>query len=312
VRVFLAGASGVVGKPLVPALLAGGDEVTAMTRSEQSAAELRNAGAEAVVVDVFDREGVERAMRAAKPEVVISHLTKLPQNLNPRNMKHAYDENNKVRGSGTANMLAGARAAGARRILVQNVCFLYEPEGDLVKDETAPLYKTAPDFVLDTIAVHEEMEASVTGADDVEGLVLRFGYWYGPGTSFAPGGYTAELVRKRWFPVVGDGAGCFSFCHVEDAAGATIAAMSSGAPGVYNVCDDEPAALRDWLPVYAEALGAKPPRHVPLLPARVAAGSFGATMMTKLRGASNAKAKRELGWAPRYPSWRQGFVEALG
>jgi nucleoside-diphosphate-sugar epimerase len=311
-RVFLAGGSGVIGRPLVPELLAAGHEVTAMTRSEQSAERIRGGGAEAVVVDVFDREGVERAMLAAKPEVAISHLTKLPANLNPRNMKNAYAENNKVRGEGTANMLAGARAAGARRILVQNVCFLYEPEGDPVKDETAPLYKTAPDFVLGTIAVHEEMEASVTGADDIEGLVLRFGYWYGPGTTFAPGGYTAELVRKRWFPVVGDGAGRFSFCHVEDAAGATIAAMGSGAPGVYNVCDDEPAALRDWLPVYAEALGAKPPRHVPLLPARVAAGSFGATMMTKLRGASNAKAKRELGWQPRYPSWRQGFAEALG
>ena len=152
----------------------------------------------------------------------------------------------------------------------------------------------------------------MTEADDIEGLVLRFGYWYGPGTSFASDGYTAKLVRRRMFPIVGDGEGVFSFCHVEDAVTATIAAMSSGAPGVYNVCDDEPAPLHTWLPVYAEALGAKPPFRAPLLPAKLAAGSFSATMMTKLRGASNAKAKRELGWQPRYPSWRQGFAQALG
>jgi nucleoside-diphosphate-sugar epimerase len=311
-RVFLAGASGVVGRPLVPALLEAGHDVTAMTRSQESADRLRGAGAEGVVVDVFDREGVERAVVAARPEVVVSHLTKLPENLNPRNMKRAYEKNNRVRGEGNANLLTAARAAGVRRMLVQNVCFLYEPEGDMVKDETAPLYRSAPDFVLRTIAVHERMEESVVEADDIEGLVLRFGYWYGPATTFAPGGYTAELVRKRWFPIVGDGAGVFSFCHVHDAVGASIAAMGVGAPGVYNVCDDEPAPLREWLPEYAKALGAKPPRHVPLLPARVAAGSFGATMMTKLRGASNAKAKRELAWQPKYASWRQGFAEALG
>jgi 2-alkyl-3-oxoalkanoate reductase len=311
-RVFLAGASGVVGRPLVPALLAVGHEVVAMTRSEESAERLRGAGAEAAVVDVFDRQGVEGAVVAAQPEVVVSHLTKLREDLNPRNMKRAYADNNRVRGEGNANLLAAALAAGARRILVQNVCFLYEPEGGMVKDEEAPLFRTGPDFVQEAVAVHERMEEAVTATPGIEGLVLRFGQWYGPATTFAPGGYTAELVRKRRFPVVGDGGGCFSFCHVEDAAGATIAAISAGSPGVYNVCDDEPALVRDWLPEYAKALGAKPPWHVPLLPARVAAGSFGTTMLTKLRGASNAKAKRELGWQPKYASWRQGFAEALG
>jgi nucleoside-diphosphate-sugar epimerase len=227
-------------------------------------------------------------------------------------MKRAYADNNRVRGEGNANLLAAALAAGARRILVQNVCFLYEPEGGMVKDEEAPLFRTGPDFVQDAVAVHERMEEAVTATPGIEGLVLRFGQWYGPATTFAPGGYTAELVRKRRFPVVGDGGGCFSFCHVEDAAGATIAAISAGSPGVYNVCDDEPAPQAEWLPAYAEAIGAKPPRSVPVWLVKLVAGKQAATLATRLEGASNEKAKRELGWQPKYPSWRQGFREALG
>jgi nucleoside-diphosphate-sugar epimerase len=312
VRVFLAGASGVIGKPLIPALTGAGHEVTAITRSERNAEAIRAAGAEAVIADVLDPEQTKAAVVAARPEVVVSHLTKLPADLNPRNMKTAYPENDLVRGQGNANLLAGARAAGARRIVVQNVCFLYAPQGEAVKTEDAPLISGGPDYVENSIAVHNEMERSVTQAGDVEGLVLRFGYWYGPGTSFAPDGWGAGEIRKRRFPIVGDGGGLFSFCHIDDVVGATIASLDSGSSGVYNVCDDDPAPVREWLPELADALGAPPPRKVPLWLARLFSGGFGATMMTRLRGASNAKAKRDLGWTPRWPSWRQGFREALG
>jgi nucleoside-diphosphate-sugar epimerase len=311
-RIFLAGASGVIGKPLIPALLEAGHEVTGMTRSERSAETIRAMGAEAAIADVFEPGQVRAAMTAAPPEVVVSHLTKLPPDLNPRNMKSAYAENDRVRGEGTANVLAAAKVAGARRIIVQNSCFLYAPEGDRVKSEDAPLYREGPAFIGRSVRLHEEMERSITEDDGIDGLVLRFGFWYGPGTSFASDGYSADEFRKRRFPIVGDGGGMFSFCHIDDVVAATIAALSAGGPGVYNVCDDEPAPLRDWAPEYADALGARPPRRVPKWLARLFAGRAGATMMTELRGASNEKAKRELGWTPRYPSWRQGFRDALG
>lgn len=311
-RVFLAGASGVIGGPLIPALLEQGHEVVGLARSDRSAERIRQSGAEAVIADVLDAESVRAAVEQSRPEIVLSHLTKLPSDLNPRKMKKAYGANDLVRGRGTANLLAAARSAGARRIVVQNVCFLYEPEGGLVKSEDAPLYRDAPPYIERTIKVHEAMEASVTGAGDIEGLVLRFGFWYGPGTSFASGGFTAGEVRKRRFPIVGDGGGLFSFCHIDDVVAASIAALSGGDSGIYNICDDDPAAVREWVPEYAKALGAPPPRRAPKWLARLIVGGYAATMMTKLRGASNAKAKRALGWSPIYPSWRQGFHEALG
>ncbi|MFN2612180.1 MAG: NAD-dependent epimerase/dehydratase family protein [Solirubrobacterales bacterium] len=311
-RVLLAGASGVIGSRLIPALLELDHEVVGLTRSARSAERIRASGAAAVVADVLDADSVRAAVDQSRPEVVLSHLTKLPPDLNPRNMKKAYAANDLVRGQGTANMLAAARGAGARRIVVQNVCFLYQPEGGPVKSEDAPLYRDGPPHIVRTVKVHEAMEAAVTGAGDIEGLVLRFGFWYGPGTSFASDGYTAEEVRKRRFPVVGDGAGLFSFCHLDDVVAASIAALDGGDPGIYNVCDDQPAPVREWLPDYAKALGASPPRRAPKWLARLVVGGYTATMMTKLRGASNEKAKRELGWSPRHPSWRQGFRDALG
>ncbi|MGZ5313206.1 MAG: NAD-dependent epimerase/dehydratase family protein [Solirubrobacterales bacterium] len=311
-RVALAGASGVIGGPLISALNEAGHEVTGITRSGQGAERIRAAGGEPAVADVLDREQVTSAITAARPEVVVSHLTKLPPDLNPRNMKQAYAANDQIRGEGTANMLAGAKSAGARRILVQNICFMYAAEGDSVKSEDAPLYSKGPEHILATVRLHQEMERSVTERGDIEGLVLRFGFWYGPGTSFASDGYSAGEVKKRRFPIVGDGAGIFSFCHIDDVVGATMAGLTAGDSGIHNVCDDEPAPVRDWLPEYARALGAPPPRRVPKWLARFFVGGYGATMMTKLRGASNEKAKRELGWTPRYPSWRQGFREGLG
>lgn len=311
-RIFFAGASGVIGQRLLPRLVGDGHEVTALTRTPEKAEPLRAAGAEAVVCDVLDAERLREAVVAARPEVVLQHLTDLPPDLNPRNLKRAYEANDRVRGEGGANLLAAALAAGARRYVAQNVCFLYAPEGGPVKDEEARLFTDAPPPFDRTIRATREMERRIVEAEGIEGLVLRFGFWYGPGTSFAPDGYIAREVMRRRFPVVGRGRGVYSFVHIDDVAEATIAAMQRGEPGVYNVTDDDPAPMAEWLPVYAEALGAKPPRRVPNWLASLFAGRYTTYMATELRGASNEKAKRELDWRPRRPSWRQGFREALG
>lgn len=311
-KVFLAGATGVVGRKLVPALIADHHEVTAITRNAERVKRLEAVGAEAVVGDVFDAGRLEELLVAVRPDVVVQHLTSLPQNLNPRNTKAAYARNDRVRSEGGANLLAAATAAGARRYVAQNVCFMYAPVGPEIVDETAPLATDAKGPFGRSVRVHIEMERRILENRDIEGLVLRFGFWYGPGTTFAPDGYSAGQVRRRWYPVVGDGAGLFSFVHVDDVVGATLAALGRGSAGIYNVCDDEPAPMREWLPAYAEALGAPPPRRVPSWPVRLVAGAFLVEQATQMRGASNKKAKTALGWDPVYPSWREGFRRALG
>jgi nucleoside-diphosphate-sugar epimerase len=310
-RVFVAGATGAIGRPLVPKLLQAGHGVTGMTRSEESATRLRETGADAVVCDVFDEEGVREAMRSAAPEAVVHQLTALPDRFDFRD-ETAYQETNRLRTEGTRILLDSAMAAGARRFVAQSIAFAYAPTGEPVKDENAPLMTGVSGHFAEGVVAVSEMEGAVTGAEGLEGLVLRYGFFYGPGTYYASDGSTAEDVRKRRMPVVGQGEGVFSFIHLGDAADATVAALERGAPGVYNVVDDDPAPMRDWLPVYAEALGAKPPLRVPKLLARLVAGKQAAAFATTLRGASNAKAKRELAWEPRHPSWREGFREALG
>ena len=203
-------------------------------------------------------------------------------------------------------------ASGAKRIVAQSIAFVYEPEGDAVKDEDAPIWDDAPEPFTDSIAAVRQLEDMVVKADGIDGLALRYGFFYGPGTAYAADGSLAEMVRRRRFPVLGKGAGVFSYIHIDDAASATVAAVERGPSGIYNVVDDDPAPMRDWLPVYAEALGAKPPRRLPAWIGRIAAGKFTAAMATQLRGASNEKAKRELGWQPSHASWREGFKEALG
>jgi nucleoside-diphosphate-sugar epimerase len=263
-RVFVAGATGAIGRPLVAQLLAAGHEVTGMTRSPERAEALRRAGAEAAVCDVFDADGVRAAMAAARPEAVVHELTDLPAAYtNDRAALTAGT--NRLRREGTRVLLDAARAAGATRFVAQSIAFAYAAEGDWVKDEEAVL--------------------------EAEGIVLRYGQLYGPGTWYAPDGSIAEQVRKRRFPIVGSGEARFSFVHVDDAAGATVAAVERGRTGVYNVCDDKPAPMREWLPAYAEALGAKPPRRVPPLVARLVAGRATAEDATTLRGASNARAR---------------------
>jgi len=307
-KVFVAGASGAIGKPLVRQLVAAGHEVTGMTRREERAEEIRAAGASAVVCDAFDAAGLEAAVVAACPEVVVHLLTSLPHRIDYRD-KGALAPTNRVRSEGTRNLVAAAKAAGARRLIAESVAFFYAPEGERVKDEEEPLFLDAPPPFGDGAAALAELERQVLEADGLEGIVLRYGWLYGPGTYYAADGSLTEDAHKRKAPVVGKGTGVFSFVHVEDAAGATVAALDHGAPGAYNVVDDEPAPMSEWAPTFAAAIGAKKPFRVPTWLARLAAGKGAATMSTELRGASNAKAKRELGWQPSYPSWRQGFAD---
>lgn len=308
-RVFVAGASGVVGRPTVRQLVAAGHEVVGMTRREERAAEIRAAGGEAVVCDVFDAEALREAVVAARPEVVIHALTALPPKFDPKTDYLAAT--NRVRSEGTRNLVAAARAAGARRVVAESVAFFYEPEGDWVKDEEASLFRDPPGRFAAGCEALVSLESQVLEAGEPEGVVLRFGWFYGPGTYYDRGGSVAEEVAKRRYPVIGSGEGRFSFIHIEDAAAAYVDALDHGSPGVYNVVDDEPAPLREWLPAYAEALGAKPPRRVPAWLARLVAGKDLVSTAVTMRGASNAKARRELGWQPAHPSWRQGFAASL-
>lgn len=309
-RVFVAGASGVVGRPLVRQLVAAGHDVIGTTSREEGRDAIAAGGATPVVCDALDASAVTAAVRDAAPEVVINELTRLPREYNPR--KIDYGPTNRVRTEGGHNLIEAARASGARRFITQSIAFLYAPEGGMVKDEEARPWTDAPEPFAAGVASMLEHEREATQTPGLEGVVLRYGQLYGPGTYYARDGSIAELVRRRRFPIVGRGDAVFSFIHVDDAAGATVAALDRGATGVYNVVDDEPARLREWLPAYAEALGARRPFRVPVFLARLAAGPFAAAFATQLRGASNDKAKRELGWAPNHASWRTGFAESLG
>lgn len=300
-----------IGRRLLPMLRQAGHDVTAMTRSPGKAEQLRAAGAEPVVCDVFDAEALRDAVTAAAPEVLIHELTDLPPNIDPRKMEEQAAGNDRIREQGTRNLVDAALAAGARRIVAQSIAFAYGPVGGL-KSEDDPLFDEAPWPWARSVKALHSLEDAVTKTEGIEGVVLRYGFFYGPGSSYAQDGFWAGEVRRRRFPVVGRGSGVFSFIHVDDAAAATVAAAERGRPGIYNVVDDDPAPMRDWLPAYAQAVGAKKPFRVPKLLARIVAGEYTTQMATELRGASNERAKRELGWAPRYGSWRQGFSEALG
>ncbi|HEU4978368.1 MAG TPA: NAD(P)-dependent oxidoreductase [Solirubrobacteraceae bacterium] len=304
-RIFLAGATGVIGRPLLRRLLEASHEVTGTTRSEDRAAAIRAQGAKAAVLDAFDAEAVHGAVRAAAPEVVIHQLTDLPWKLDPRRFEQAIAGTNRLRRETVPTFVDAARAAGARRIVVQSISFVLRPEGPWVQDESAPLAEGGP---ADAV---KAMESVVLGAEGIDGLVLRYGFFYGPGTSYGPGGHLAGEVARRRLPIVGSGEGRFSFVHVDDAVAATVLALDRGETGVYNVVDDEPVPAREWIPALAAAMGAKPPRHVPAWLAKLVVGPVVAQMLTQ-RGASNAKAKRELGFTPRFPSHREGFPAVFG
>jgi nucleoside-diphosphate-sugar epimerase len=294
---------------LVPQLLAAGHEVTGMTRREENAEAIRAAGARAVVCDVFDAPALESAVGEAAPEVVVHELTALPPRLDPKAKDDPLAPTNRLRLEGTRNLIAAAKAAAARRLIAESVAFFYVPEGDWVKGEDAPAFAEAPGPFGTAGKALAELERQVTVTEGLEGVVLRYGWLYGPGTYYDRDGSQTEDFHRRRMPVVGKGTGTFSFIHVEDAASATVAAVERGEPGVYNVVDDEPAPMSEWVPVFAEAVGAKKPRRVPVWLARLVAGSAVVGMATDQRGAANAKVKRELGWQLRYPSWRQGFAD---
>jgi nucleoside-diphosphate-sugar epimerase len=313
-RVFVAGATGAVGKRLVPLLVDSGHEVVAMTRSEAKEDGIRAAGAEpALVPDPLDESRVVEAIKTAEPEAVVHHLTALTKVGNMRKFDQDFALTNRFRTEGTRHLLAGARVSGARRFVAQSFAgWPYAREGGPVKTEDDPLDPEPAKQSRQTLAAMRELEELVAAAPGIEGVTLRCGGFYGPGNAVGRGGNVVEMIEKRRFPIVGAGTGVWSFVHVDDVASATVAAVERGAPGIYNVVDDEPAAVSEWLPYLASVLDAKPPRHLPVWLGRLAVGEFGIRMMTEVRGASNAKAKRELEWQPRWASWREGFRMGLG
>ena len=312
-KIFVAGASGVVGRQLVPLLVDAGHEVVGTTTSARKLETLRALGARPVVLDLLDAEAVGRAIAEAEPEVVVHQATALGGiGGSFRKFDETFAQTNRLRTEGTDNLLAAAIGVGAGRLVAQSYAgWTFAREGAAVKDEDAPLDPAPANNAKETIAAIRYLEEHVVAATELDGIVLRYGGFYGPGTSFTEDGQSVAAIRKRAFPIVGDGGGMASFIHIEDAARATFAAIERGRRGVYNIVDDDPAPVSVWLPYAADVLGAKPPRHVPLWLGKLLAGEMLATMMVEGRGASNAKAKRELGWQPLYPSWREGFVDGL-
>jgi 2-alkyl-3-oxoalkanoate reductase len=314
-KVFVAGSTGALGKQLVPRLVREGHEVVGMTHREDRRDFVRSLGARPVVADALDPDEVGRAVSESDPDVIVHQLTALSASIDPRHFERDFALTNRLRTEGTDHLLSAARAAGVGRFVAQSFAgWPFARIGGPVKTEEDPLDPHPPGSFRSTLEAIRHVEDAVTGAPFTEGIVLRYGGFYGPGTSFAtePEGQSVEMIRKRKFPIVGDGLGMWSFVHIEDAAVATVAAVERGERGVYNVVDDEPAPVVEWLPAAAAAVGARPPRRVPRWLGRIAAGEAATVMMTEMRGASNAKAKRELDWRPRYASWRQGFAEGLG
>jgi 2-alkyl-3-oxoalkanoate reductase len=321
-KVFVAGATGAIGRQLVPQLVARGHEVVGMTRSASKQDLVHSLGARPVVADALDPDAVAQAVASAEPELIVHQLTALSGPMRARDMRNperspAATMTNRLRTEATEHLLAAGRAVGARRFVAQSfAAFRFARTGGPVQTEADPLDPNVPAAFRPGLAAILHLEQAVTTMEWGEGLVLRYGGFYGPGTgiSLAPDAQLAGPIRKRRFPLVGGGGGVWSFVHIEDAAGATVAAVERGRPGIYNVVDDEPAPVREWLPVLATALDAKPPRRIPRWLARLAAGEMATAMMTDVRAASNAnqKAKRELGWQLLYPSWRRGFAQGLG
>jgi nucleoside-diphosphate-sugar epimerase len=302
-RVFVAGASGAIGSRLVPQLIERGHEVIGTSRSPANAERVRALGAEPIVLDLLDPRAVRKAVLESEPDAIVHQATALADVRFSRNLDRSFAQTNRLRTEGTDALLAAAREAGVRRFLAQSFAsFRYAREGATVKTEDDPLDATPVPTMRETAAAMRYLDQAVT---DAGGTTLRYGGFYG-----AAHDGLLEPVRKRRFPIVGDGGGVFSFIHLDDAAAATVLALEQDRAGIYNIVDDEPAPVREWLPLLANVLGAKPPRRVPRWLARLVAGDAAVMMGTGTRGASNAKAKRELDWELRYPSWREGFEAA--
>lgn len=307
-KILIVGATGVIGRQLVPKLIANGHEVAGTTRTPSKQSLLREMGASPLVVDILDADAVAGAVATFEPEVIVHEATAL-SSVDMRHFERSFAVTNRLRTEGVDHLLAAGRAVGIRRFVAQSFAgWPFARIGSLVKTEDDPLDPNPIGPMRTTIAAIRHLEAAVTGADWTEGIALRYGALYGPGTSLdTDHGEMTELIRKRFFPIVGDGAGMFSFLHVADAADATVAAIERGTRGVYQVVDDEPAPVREWLPVVAESLGAKPPLRIPRWLGRLVAGEMLVTLSTETRGASNERAKRVLGWTPRHSSWRDSL-----
>src|SRR3954453_19188025 len=305
-RVLVAGASGAIGSRLVAQLIDAGHEVIGTHNSPRSADSVRMLGAKPVRLDLLEAGAVRRVVREHEPEAIVHEATAFANVKFSRNMDKATAASSALRTKGTDTLLTAAREAGVQRFVAQSVAGFsrYARQGGPIKTEDDPIDPTPPKHFERGAAAVNYLERAVTGFG---GIALRYGVFYG-----AANDGTIEPVRKRQFPIVGDGAGIWSWIHLDDAAAATVLALEHDGPAIYNIVDNEPAPVREWLPVLADALGAKPPRHVPVWLARLFAGELGVVMGTEARGASNAKAKRELGWTPRHPSWRQGFAEVYG
>ena len=313
-KIFVAGATGALGQHLVPALVSNGHEVVGMTSKPEKQDLVRSLGARPVVADALDPDAVAQAVAEADPQAIVHQLTALGK-IDMRDYEGTFALTNRLRTEGTDHLLAAARAVGVERFVAQSYAGgPFARTGAMVKSEDDPLDPTPAEPMRSTLEAIRYLEETVTGATWTEGIVLRYGGFYGPATGFSlhPDGDMVELLRKRKFPVVGRGTGVWSFVHIEDAASATVAATEHGERGIYNVVDDDPAPVNEWLPNAASAIGARKPMRLPRWVGRLAAGEAAVVMMNEVRGASNAKAKRELGWKPRYASWRQGFAEGLG
>ncbi|RDI45354.1 NAD-dependent epimerase/dehydratase family protein [Nocardia mexicana] len=310
-KIFLAGATGAVGRPLVRRLINSGHTIVGTTRSAWRAKELAGEGVDPVVLDAFDLDALCDAIVSARPDVVVNQLTAFSAPLNVRRFDKWSRETNRLREEVAPRIVEAARMAESHTVAVQSIAFATAPGEMPVCDESAPLYFDAPRQLRPAILACSALEESALSVDGLNGIVLRYGWFYGPGTGYARDGYVADMLRKRQYPIIGSGNGQFSFIHVDDAADATIAAITRGVRGIYNICDDEPARVDDWLPEMAHLLGAGRPYRIPVALARVAAGPVAVHYATSLRGASNARARRELDWTPRYANWREGFAATM-
>jgi 2-alkyl-3-oxoalkanoate reductase len=311
-KVFVAGATGGLGRSLVQKLIAAGHEVTGMIRSESSAAGVRAQGAKVVLADGLNADAVKAAVAEARPDVVVHQMTALKGGIDFKRFDKSFALTNRLRTEGTDNLLAASRAAGVRRFVVQSYAgWNLQRGGSMTKTEDVPLDPQPVSATQQTMAGIRHLESVVTGDPSIEGLVLRYANFYGPTGAIGKGGEIVELIRKRRLPLIGDGAGVWSFIHYDDAADATVQAVRTGDPGIYQIADDDPATAAVWLPELARILGAKPPLHIPAWLAKAAVGDVGVSAFTKIRGADNSKARDAFSWQPGYASWREGFRHGL-
>ena len=307
-RIFVAGATGAIGRPLLRELVAAGHHVVGTTRSPVKVAAIAAAGAEPVVCDALDKDDLAAVVVAAKPDVVVHEMTALPPRYNPRKLERLYRATDRLHAQGTDNLLHAARAARAAKVVVHSVAFAYERSGSRTKTEDAPLDPNPPGALRDATAALHHLEHATASATGLQTVVLRYGFFYGPGTWYAPDGHFAAEARRRRYPIVGHGRGVFSFVHVDDAASATQLAIERDVAGVFNIVDAEPAEMNQWLPVVAAAIGAPRPWRAPAWAARLVAGRSAVEQLLTIRGADNAKARALLGWELEFPTWRTGFA----